>query len=293
MKAFSWQLLCIKGSILLSLFNLSFVKAEIIGDQTLPVNTQVINQGNIKLIEQGTQPGQGQNLFHSFQEFSVDLNDIARFNHNADVQNIITRVTGSSVSNINGTIQTLINGTTNTGNANLFLINPNGIVFGENATLDIGGSFLGSTADSIRFVNGTEFGATANDSNALLTVSVPLGLQFGSNPGDIINRSQASPNGDVNNLSLPVGLKVADGKTLALVGGNIVLEGGNLTAREGRVELGSVAGNSFVDLSEVETDFALGYTDVQNFQDITLSQEAAVDASGAGGGITKSTTIDY
>lgn len=282
MKAFTLQLLCIKGSILLSLFNLAVVKAEIVPDQTLPVNTQVINQGNIKLIEQGTQ--RDGNLFHSFQDFSVDLNDIARFNHNADVQNIITRVTGGSASNINGTIQTLINGTTNTGNANLFLINPSGIIFGENATLDIGGSFIGSTADSIRFVDGTEFSATANDSNALLTVSVPLGLQFGSNPGDIINRSQASPNGELNNLSLPVGLKVADNNTLALVGGDIVLEGGNLTAREGRIDLGSVASDSFVNLSEIDTGFTLGYTDVQNFQDITLSQEAIVDASGAGGG---------
>ncbi|MDY6902028.1 MAG: filamentous hemagglutinin N-terminal domain-containing protein, partial [Cyanobacteriota bacterium] len=257
MKGFTCQLLCIKGSILLSLFDFGSVKAEIIGDQTLPVNTQVINQGNIKLIEQGTQ--REQNLFHSFQEFSVDLNEIARFNHNADIQNIITRVTGNSASNINGTIQTLINGTTNTGNANLFLINPNGIIFGENATLNIGGSFLGSTADSIRFQDGTEFSATANDNNALLTVSVPLGLQFGSNPGDIINRSQASPNGDVNFLSRPVGLRVEDGNTLALVGGNIALENGNLTAREGRIELGSVAGNSFVNLSEAETGFALGY----------------------------------
>ena len=282
MKAFTWQLLCIKLSILLSLFDFGSVKAEIIGDQTLPVNTQVINQGNIKLIEQGTQ--REQNLFHSFQEFSVDLNEIARFNHNADIQNIITRVTGSSASNINGTIQTLINGTTNTGNANLFLINPNGIIFGENATLDIGGSFLGSTADSIRFVDGTEFSATANDNNALLTVSVPLGLQFGSNPGNIINRSQASPNGDVNFLSRPVGLRVEDGNTLALVGGNIALENGNLTAREGRVELGSVAGNSFVNLSEAETGFALGYTDVQNFQDISLSQISSVDISGMGAG---------
>jgi filamentous hemagglutinin family protein len=282
MKAFTLQLLCIKGSILLSLFNLSVVKAEIVPDQTLPVNTQVINQGNIKLIEQGTQ--RDGNLFHSFQEFSVDLNDIARFNHNANIQNIITRITGGSASNINGTIQTLINGTTNTGNANLFLINPNGIIFGENATLDIGGSFIGSTADSIRFVDGTEFSATANDNNALLTVSVPLGLQFGSNPGDIVNRSQTSPNGDVNNLSAPVGLKVTDSNTLALVGGDIVLEGGNLTAREGRIELGSVASDSFVNLSEIETGFALGYTDVQNFQDITLSQEAMVDASGTGGG---------
>ena len=282
MKASTFQLWCVNSSIIFSLLAFSPARGEVIADETLPINTKVTPLGNIKLIEEGTL--RDRNLFHSFKEFSIESGNTVRFIHDAGIQNIITRVTGGSISNIDGIIQTLINGTTNKGNANLFMINPSGIVFGQDATLDIGGSFIGSTADSIKFVDGTEFSAVDTETPPLLTVNVPLGLQFGSNSGDIINRSQANPNETFNNVGLPPGLQVSDGKTLALVGGNLLLEGGNLTAREGRIELGSVAGDGFVNVSNIATGFALGYESIQNFGDITLSQEAAVDTSGEGGG---------
>jgi len=255
--------------------------AEIVPDTTSPINSTVTPQGNTRLIEGGTR--RGDNLFHSFREFSFSVltsdttGNTALFNNDSAVNNIITRVTGGSISNIDGSIRA-------NGSANLFLINPNGIIFGQNASLDIGGSFVASTANSVKFADGTEFSATAPQTSPLLTVSIPLGLQFGSNPGEIVNQSQASSNGAVNSIGSPVGLQVPIGRTLALVGGNVALVGGNLTAAGGRIELGSVAGGGFVNLSEIVTGYALGYTDVQNFGDIQIDQGALVDASGEGGG---------
>jgi filamentous hemagglutinin family protein len=246
--------------------------AQITPDITLPTNSRVRTSGNTSIIEGGTQAGT--NLFHSFQDFSVLTGSGAYFN-NGDIQNIISRVTGQSRSNIDGFIRA-------NGSANLFLINPNGIVFGPNASLNIGGSFIASTASSLKFDDGFEFSATAPQIAPLLTVSVPIGLQFGSRAGNIINRSQALP---INaNTGFPVGLRVPTGKTLALVGGDVTLAGGNLTAAQGRIELGSVAGSGLVKLTSIGQGYALGYTDVPNFRDILLTQGAIADSSGNTGG---------
>ncbi|GAA6619858.1 filamentous hemagglutinin N-terminal domain-containing protein [Scytonema sp. NUACC26] len=240
--------------------------AQIIADDTLPNNSQVTRIDNIRLIGGGTQAGS--NLFHSFSEFSVPIGNTAHFFNGLEIQNIFSRVTGGSVSNIDGLIEA-------NGNANLFLINPNGIIFGNNASLNIGGSFLASTASSLKFVDGKEFNATAPQNAPLLSIGVPLGLQFGESPKAIVNES-----GDVN---LP-GLEVQPGKTLGLVGGDIILKEGTLVAPDGRIELGSVGSGSFVSLTPTNAGFVLGYEGVNKFQDIRLSQESIVFTEGDSGG---------
>ncbi|NJM69603.1 MAG: filamentous hemagglutinin N-terminal domain-containing protein [Scytonema sp. RU_4_4] len=264
-------------------FSANYAIAQITQDATLPNNSGVTTQNNIRIIEGGTRAGS--NLLHSFEQFSVPTGTTAYFQNALDIQNIISRVTGKSISNIDGTLRA-------NGTANLFLINPNGILFGPNASLNIGGSFVASTASSLNFADGTKFSATDPQTTPLLTVSVPIGLQFGATAVPIRNQSQASPDGATNIFNNPVGLQVQTGKTLAIVGGDVTLEGGNLTAAGGRIELGSVAANSLVSLKPTDQGWVLEYESVQNFQNIQLIQRTVngseissiVDASSQDGG---------
>ncbi|MBH8567232.1 filamentous hemagglutinin N-terminal domain-containing protein [Nostoc sp. CENA67] len=144
--------------------------SQITPDSTLTEKTQINTVNNITNITGGTKAGS--NLFHSFTDFSVLKDSTAYFNNAADVQNIISRVTGSSISKIDGLIKA-------NGTANLFLLNPNGIIFSENAQLSIGGSFVASTASSLKFPDGSEFSITNPQSQQLLTINLTPGLQYG------------------------------------------------------------------------------------------------------------------
>ena len=244
-------------------------------DGTLPNNSRVTLEGNTITITGGTQTGG--NLFHSFKNFSVPTGSEAFFYNSADIQNIINRVTSGSISNIDGLIRA-------NGSANLFLINPNGIVFGPNARLNVGGSFFATSANSMKFADGSEFSAKHPQTRPLLTIDVPIGLQFGANPGSIQVQRNARKAIDSPTIDEQNALQVQPGKTLGLVGGDINLEGVTLKSTGGRIELGSVAGNSLVSLTSSNPQWILGYQDVKNFRNIRLVDDTNILVSGDGKG---------
>ncbi|MEA5580040.1 filamentous hemagglutinin N-terminal domain-containing protein [Nodularia harveyana UHCC-0300] len=254
--------------------------AQLISDGT--TNTLVNQNGNNFNILNGIE--KGNNLFHSFSNFSVPKGSSATFDltNTPNITTIFSRVTGGNISNIDGLIQTL------NGNnpASLFLMNPNGIVFGQNASLNIGGSFVGTTANNIKFADGAEFSAVNASETPLLTMSVPVGLQMGSNSGAINVQglghsvTQAGPFAPyiyTNNG----GLQVQPGQTIALVGGDMALTGGILTAPGGRIELGSVQ-DGIVGLNSTVSGLTLNYNGISDFRNIQLSQRAIADVSGSG-----------
>ncbi|HEY9851556.1 MAG TPA: S-layer family protein [Leptolyngbyaceae cyanobacterium] len=238
-----------------------------LGSESSRINPLLINELPSNQINGGAI--RGSNLFHSFREFNVGEGQGVYFGNPTGIDRILTRVTGGNISQILGTLGVL-------GNADLFLINPQGILFGPNSRLDLNGSFIGSSASSIKFADGVEFSATNPQTPPLLNINVPIGLQYGINPGSTIDRS-------TDGTQEPT-LQVPQGKTFALVGGDVRLEGGTIKASQGRIELGSVGDDSLVNLTPIDRGWALNYDRVQNFRDINLSQGAIVDASGEGGG---------
>ncbi|MCM0593849.1 MAG: filamentous hemagglutinin N-terminal domain-containing protein [Gloeotrichia echinulata DEX184] len=266
----------ISGNTLFSVLAPQPSSAQIIPDTTLRINSKVTVDGNISTITEGTQVGN--NLFHSFAQFSLPTGGQVHFNNSENIHNILIRVTGQSISTIDGLIQS-------NGIANLFLINPNGISFGSNAQLNIGGSFIGSTASSIKFTDGTYFEAKPSPTESLLTVSIPAELKFSNNPGSIHvfgDGQGARTSSDL--IDTMSGLHIQPNQTLALVGGDLTLKGATLKTAGGQITLGSVAGVGFVSLTSTDKGWLLGYSGIKTFGDIRLSQGAVVDASGVGGG---------
>ena len=236
-------------------------------------------------ITNGNQPNNGANLFHSFSRFSIPTAGSATFDlvNTPNISTIFSRVTGGNISNIDGLIQT-----TNSNNpVSLFLLNPNGIIFGKNARLNIGGSFIATTANSIIFSDGVNFSASDRTSNPLLTIASPIGLNMGSNAGAIAVQNTGhrliEGNIPIQNGTTPIGLQIAIGKTLALIGGDITLEGGILNAPSGHIEIGS-AKSGVIELNMTASPWNFDYSNLIEYGDIRFLRQSLANASSSPAG---------
>jgi len=251
----------------------------------------------------GTRPGGGTNLFHSFGDFNVPTNNIANFLNSGSVDlsgallpqnlptsNILARVTDVNPSTIFGTIQT--NGMGGFGNANLFLMNPHGFLFGPNATVNVGGMMTFTTADYLRF-QGTDtlFNKVSTPESLSLLSTVPVAAFgfLGSNPAAITIQGST--------------LQVAQGQSLSFVGGNqgfkyidpdtgnrasipggVTMTGGTLSAPGGQINLASVASAGEMLSSNLQLGANVNGESFTSLGSITISQDARIDTAGTTGG---------
>nr|MDZ8287318.1 filamentous hemagglutinin N-terminal domain-containing protein [Nostoc sp. ChiSLP01] len=200
----------------------------------------------------------GNNLFHSFGQFNLNTNEAAIFESAANIQNILSRVTGGTPSLIDGLI-----GTSSAG-VNLFLINPQGIIFGPNAQLNIGGatrgSFIATTLDAIVFPNGGQFSATnPRGADSLLRI-------VGDPSGFLASQHPAAPINSIGNI-----LQVNQGQTLTLLGGEVNLDSSELLAPGGRVELGGVGGAGNLGLVGSGNELRLEFPDSLARNDVSVA----------------------
>ncbi len=237
------------------------------------LGTTVTQNGNVFDIDGGTIRGSSQ--FQSFDVFSVPTEITASFNGPSGITNILSRVTGLQSglqqSVIDGTIQSAIPG------ANLFLMNPAGIVFGSTASLNVSGAVHFTTADHLRLADNVQFAAVPGPSDAVLSVARVVSFGFlGPNPAKITVDQSV--------------LEVPEGETLSIVAGDIEIVGDGsftnaiLRARNGQVNIASVASAGEVIPSAPGESPGLQVDSFERLGSLTLANEALVDATGDSGG---------
>jgi filamentous hemagglutinin family protein len=254
--------LVMKSSIFLVILSISLLitvtvlRAEVTLDGTLGPSSALSGPDYAIGAELGQQ--RGNNLFHSFERFNLTAAESATFSGSDTIGNIISRVTGGMRSDIDGTIRSTI------PNADMYFLNPYGIVFGPNAKLDVLGSFHASTADTLRFSDGSQFNAR-NPAASLLTVAPISAFGFLTDSPQPLSLERSR-------FTAPVG------KTFSFIGGTVQINRAVIRAAAGRINIAGVATQGDVTLQDLTLSSQAG--------DVTI-QNALVSISGGGssGGI--------
>ena len=253
-----------------------FLHAQISIDNSLETPAQTL-QGPDYRVKQTLGAREGNNLFHSFDEFNIHTGESATFTGDADIQRVISRVTGGNLSNIDGLLKSEI------PDADFFLINPAGVLFGPNATIDINGSFNVSTANYLRFGENDQLFSQPLE-NEILSTDAPTAYGFiGAEIGKITF--------DQSELSL------GEDEALSVIGGGIHASASRLEVPGGEINMVSVNSEGEVKVSNSES--GLVKFDVESFQDfgeINFTAGAEINVNGDGGGavsiLGKNMTLD-
>jgi filamentous hemagglutinin family protein len=236
-------------------FYSSWAYAEIILDGTLGTPGALPGPHYVVNAELGQQFGE--NLFHSFSQFNLNVDESATFSGPENVSRIISRVTGGYSSNINGLIRSTIPA------ADFYLINPAGLVFGPQASLDIQGSFHASTADALLFQDGKEFNASQPDKSSLTVAPITAFGFFTDTPATLAV--------DGSHLTVPAA------KTLSFIGNNFTFSRAQLTSPSGYLNLASIAGKGQVGLLNHELTISAPRGQI-------TAIDSQISTSGEGGG---------
>ena len=247
------------------------VKAQITPDDTLSVESSTVTSGvvdgeTVDLIEGGAT--RGGNLFHSFSDFNVDAGERVYFDSPASIESILGRVTGNSLSSINGLL-----GTTGDSDAALILMNPNGIVFGENAALDTQGAFTATTATGIQLGEDGLFSAVDPASDQLLSVD----------PSALFFNGLASASSGIQ-VESAQNFQVAEGSTLSLVGEDVTISRSGIVAPDSQISVVAVGDAATAAIDE-NGKIALG--EGANRGSILVENESFINViSSRGGSVT-------
>ncbi|BAP57673.1 hypothetical protein THII_3376 [Thioploca ingrica] len=253
MQSYYWHLI----GFIVTLFIIVNSPAEVILDGSWGSHDSLTGPQFDIRAELGNQVGH--NLFHSFERFNLNAGEIATFSGPNDLENVISRVTGGTPSTLDGTIRSTI------PQANMYFLNPAGIIFGESAKIDVPGAIHFSTADVLQLGEAGQF-ATTHPQTSLLTTAAPTAFGFLSDSPHSITIQGSQ-------------LSVTQGNTLSFSGGDLELTQSQLQAEEGQINLTSIASPGWLTL----TSSGLTSDDTVKTGHLTIN-DSQLDVSGQGSG---------
>jgi len=240
---------CACSLVLLLLAGASPARAEVVFDGSLggPAGPAQTLGADYRIpVSAGSVPEGGASVFHSFSAFGIETGRSATFFNDTPqaISHVISRVTGGSPSEIYGTLRSTI------GAADLWLLNPAGVVFGPGARLDLPAGLHVSTAQSLRFADGASFAATPQGSE-VLTAAAPVAFGFlGPAAGNVVVQPDAGvAAGGSNSVLLPHGTLELGGGSVDVAGSVVTGNGSLLVSARDAIDVhdrGSLAANATV-----------------------------------------------